>query len=70
MAFKEESKKELQVLNIDPSKNLTKIAESKGISSLVEFFSYEVAQKINEKYDIITSTNVFQHLKDIASFVK
>jgi len=37
---------------------------------LNDFFSYEVAQKIPEKYDVITSTNVFQHLKDIASFAK
>lgn len=69
-AFREESKEELSLLNIDPSVNLTKISESKGIYTLVDFFSYEVAQKILDKYDIITSTNVFQHLKDIASFVQ
>ncbi len=69
-AFREESKKDLDVLNIDPSKNLTKIAESKGIPTLNEFFSYEIAQKIAKKYDVILSTNVFQHLKDISSFVQ
>ncbi len=69
-AFREESKEELSLLNIDPSANLTKIAESKWIYTLVDFFSYEVAQKISDKYNIITSTNVFQHLKDIASFVQ
>lgn len=69
-AFKEETDKELDLLNIDPSKNLAKLAESKWIPTLVEFFSYEIAQNIPNKYDIITSTNVFQHLKDIASFAK
>ncbi|MEI7557864.1 MAG: methyltransferase domain-containing protein [bacterium] len=69
-AFKEESKKELDLLNIDPSKNLAKIAESKGIKTLNDFFSYEIAQQIPQKYEVITSTNVFQHLKDIASFAQ
>lgn len=69
-AFREESKEELALLNIDPSINLTKISKSKGIYTLVDFFSYEVAQKIADKYDVVTSTNVFQHLKDIASFVQ
>lgn len=69
-AFREESKKELSLLNIDPSINLTKICESKWIHTLVNFFSYEVAQTIPEKFDVITSTNVFQHLKDIASFAQ
>lgn len=69
-AFREESKEELALLNIDPSVNLTKISKSKGIYTLVDFFSYEVAQKIADKYDVVTSTNVFQHLKDIASFVQ
>ena len=69
-AFREESKKDLEVLNIDPSKNLAKIAESKGIPTLNDFFSYEIAQKIAKKYDVILSTNVFQHLKDISSFVQ
>ncbi|MBU0626773.1 class I SAM-dependent methyltransferase [Patescibacteria group bacterium] len=57
-------------MNIDPSENLAKVCEAKGIKTLNDFFSYEIAQTVTEKYDIITSTNVFQHLKDIASFVK
>lgn len=69
-AFREESQKELHLLNIDPSQNLTKICESKGIHTVNDFFSYEVAQSIAKKYDVVTSTNVFQHLKDIASFAK
>jgi hypothetical protein len=57
------------VLNIDPSKNLTEISIKKGVPVLVEFFSLDVARnKTNIKADVITSTNVFQHLKDINSF--
>lgn len=69
-AFKDESNKNLDVLNIDPSKNLTKICKKKWIPAMVEFFNNDVAQKIDWKYDVVTSTNVFQHLKDIGSFAQ
>lgn len=61
-------KKKLSILNIDPSKNLSKLCEKKNIPVLNEFFSYDLAKKLNKKADIITSTNVFQHLLDINSF--
>jgi hypothetical protein len=69
-AFKEESKNEMQLLNIDPSVNLTEICESKWIPTIVWFFSKELANEITEKYDVVTSTNVFQHLKNIKSFAQ
>jgi len=56
-------------LNIDPSENLTKICKEKGIETICEFFSSEVAMKIEKKFDFVISTNVFQHLKEIDSFV-
>ena len=61
---------ELNLLNIDPSKNLTKICEEKQIPVLNKFFSLEVAQQIEQKFDIVVSTNVFQHLREIESFTK
>jgi predicted TPR repeat methyltransferase len=60
----------LDYLNIDPSKNLVKLSEAKGIPALNEFFSLEISKLISKKAKIITSTNVFQHLKDINSFVQ
>jgi len=68
--FKKKSRIDLQYLNIDPSENLHKLSEDKGIPVLCEFFSLEVAKKLNRKAKVITSTNVFQHLQDINSFVK
>lgn len=66
--FKSELNYNISVINIDPSINLTEISKQRGIDVLVEFFSLDVAKKLNTKLDVITSTNVFQHLKDINSF--
>jgi hypothetical protein len=68
-AFRSISNKKLDLLNIDPSQNLAKLNIEKNIPILTTFFSHEVAKTL-EKVDIITSTNVFQHLFDINSFAK
>lgn len=67
-AFKEETCIDLKFLNIDPSKNLAPLAEAKGITTLVEFFSEDI--KVVQSPKVVVSTNVFQHLKDINSFVR
>ena len=69
-AFKSTIGLNLNVLNIDPSENLCELSEAKGIPTLNSFFGLEVAQKFINKFDLVTSTNVFQHLKDIEGFVK
>ena len=69
-AFRSISDKNLNLLNIDPSQNLSLLCREKNIPVLTEFFSYEIAKYIPKKVDIITSTNVFQHLLDINSFAK
>ena len=69
-AFRSVSDKSLNLLNIDPSKNLLLLCMEKNIPTLTEFFSYEIAKYIPKKSEIITSTNVFQHLLDINSFAK
>lgn len=69
-SFRSISDKKLDLLNIDPSQNLSILCKEKNIPFLTEFFSYEVAKKLDRKADIITSTNVFQHLLDINSFAK
>jgi len=67
-AFKKMSNIKLHYLNIDPSKNLAKLSEAKGIPVLNDYFSLETAKKVNGKVKIVTSTNVFQHLRDTNSF--
>ena len=68
--FKSTTDKKIDVLNIDPSKNLTEISVERGVPVLNEFFSVDSIRPYEGTVDVITSTNVFQHLKDIDSFVK
>ena len=69
-AFKATSNFNLSYLNIDPSKNLAVLSEQKGIPVLNDYFSIETAKKVTQKARVVTSTNVFQHLKDINSFAE
>jgi len=57
-------------INIDPAKNISKISISKGINTMVEYFGENTYKNIDKKAKLIISTNVFQHLYDIKSFVK
>ncbi len=68
--FRSVSNIELSYLNIDPSINLAKLSEAKGIPVLNEYFSLDTSKLISKRAKIITSTNVFQHLRDINSFVQ
>ena len=60
----------VQYVNIDASKNLTELAEKNGITSINDFFTDELVSDLFFQSDLIISTNVFQHLKDLNSFVK
>jgi len=68
-AFKSITDKHLDLLNIDPSENLAPLSNAKGVPTLTEFFGVETGKKL-KKATIITSTNVFQHLKDINGFTE
>ena len=62
----------IKVLGVEPS-DVSKIAISKGVETVNDFFNEQVAKKILEKYGkakIITATNVFAHVKHLDSFVK
>lgn len=58
-----------QVVNIDPAENLKPICDTKGIYMLCEFWSSNVAKKFYRQADIITATNVFAHVDDVADFI-
>ena len=63
----------VRILGVDPSVNLAKIAELKGITTINDFFNRKIAGKIAKKYGmakIVTATNVFAHVDDIHEFVK
>jgi SAM-dependent methyltransferase len=61
-----------RVLGVDPASNIVQIAERRGIETLNDFFSIDVAhQVLSEKgpATVITATNVFAHVDDLDSFV-
>lgn len=65
--------KGMKVLGIEPSSKLANVAITKGIDSIIEFFSEKLVNKILEKYgkvSVITGTNVFAHIDDLDDFMK
>ena len=60
-------------LGIEPSKNVANVAIKKGINTIVDFFDYDLAQKITKKNglaDLIVSANVICHIPDYNSILK
>ncbi|NQS90543.1 class I SAM-dependent methyltransferase [Patescibacteria group bacterium] len=56
------------VLGVDPADNIVSEANSKGIRSVVRYFSQEVAHELKRTYGsatVITGTNVFAHIPNI-----
>ena len=65
--------KNIKVLGVEPAKNISEIALEKGIPTINNYFTPEVADTILKDYgyaDIVTASNVFAHadgLKEIAN---
>lgn len=63
----------MEILGIDPAKNLAEQANKDGIPTIPEFFTEEYADKMLSQYgqfDLITANNVFAHVPDLADFAK
>jgi hypothetical protein len=63
----------MNVLGIDPAKNLAKEANEKGLETIPEFFTEEQAKKMMSQYgqfNLITANNVFAHCPDLIDFAK
>jgi hypothetical protein len=61
-----------KLLNVDPSRNLVPINLKKEIPLYVDFWSQKNAEDIHRFYgeaDVITATNVFGHVDNIADFL-
>lgn len=66
-------KKGIQVLGIDPAKNIAKVANEKGIPTLPEFFNLNLAKKLvsqSIKSDLFYGANIFAHVPKIINFIK
>jgi hypothetical protein len=67
--FKE---KNIPVLGIEPTANTAKVAISKGIPSIIDFFGVRLAKQLaaeNKKTDLLLGNNVLAHVPDIMDFV-
>ena len=68
--------KGIKAIGVEPAKNIAKIANSNGLTTLPEYFTKKTVNKIIKKYgkaDLITAFNVFAHndkLKDILENVE
>ena len=66
----------IKCIGVEPAKNVAKIANSKKLKTLQEYFSEKTVKKIISKYgraDVITAFNVFAHsdgLKEILNNVE
>jgi SAM-dependent methyltransferase len=63
----------LDVLGVEPCREVALKAEAKGISTLNEFFTSEVARHIKQdrgQVQIISAANVFYHVEDLHDVVK
>jgi len=63
----------MQVLGVEASSNVAKIANSSGIETMVGFFDSGVVEEIisrKQRAQIVTATNVFAHIQDYDSFAK
>ena len=65
--------KNINCLGIDPSENVSAIANKKGLQTMVGFFDEKSVEKIKIDFgnpDLITASSVFTHLEDPSSFFK
>lgn len=62
----------IPVLGIEPARNVARVAEEKGIPTLVEFFGTQIAQALTSKgtrADLLIGNNVLAHVPDLNNFV-
>ena len=60
--------KDFKTLNIEPSSNVAEEAKTRGIETIVDFFTQKLAEEVVTKYGkfkVITSSNVILNIHDI-----
>lgn len=65
--------KSIPVLGVEPTSNTAKIAISKGIDTLIEFFGAGCSRELLSKgyrADLIVANNVLAHVPDINDFIR
>ena len=60
----------LNIIGVEPAKNLANLANKNGIKTINGFFNKEIIKKIKKKADLILASNVFAHSDKIDDIVK
>jgi SAM-dependent methyltransferase len=66
-------KQGIPVLGVEPARNIAEVARERGITTVSEFFSEDLANGFTEQYgraDVIHANNVLAHVADLNGFVK
>lgn len=62
----------VQVLGVEPAANVAKVAEEKGVSTLIKFFGTETAKGLvaqGKQANLLLGNNVLAHVPDLNDFV-
>ena len=62
------NKKFFNINGIEPALNLSKITNRLGIKTYNSFLNKRLSNKLNNRYDLITASNVFAHVPKIKEF--
>ncbi len=63
---------DIPVLGIEPAENVARVAEEKGVPTLVRFFGVETARHVADDWgqaDLVVGNNVLAHVPDLNDFV-
>jgi 2-polyprenyl-3-methyl-5-hydroxy-6-metoxy-1,4-benzoquinol methylase len=63
---------QIPVLGIEPAANVARVAEEKGVPTLVKFFGVETAKELvaqNKQADLIAGNNVLAQVPDLNDFI-
>jgi SAM-dependent methyltransferase len=67
------AKRGIRVLGVEPAANVAKVAEERGIPSLVRFFGSETASMLvaeGKRADLLLGNNVLAHVPDLNDFLR
>lgn len=59
-----------EILGVESSEKISKIANKNNIKTINKFFNYELSEEINSHFDFINASGVFFHLEELHSFTK
>lgn len=63
----------IKVLGIDPAEGPAKVAQEKGIPTIIDFFGNKLANKVKDEHgkaDVVLGNNVLAHVPDLNGFVE